>query len=286
MRNIKEKIAKIIPDKIYLKIMYYRIFSKRLDLKHPKSFNEKLQWLKLYDRNPKYTELVDKYEVKSYVSEVIGEEFVIPTIGTWNSLEEIDFDTLPEQFVLKCTHDSGGVVIVKDKDKFDKLRDCKKLEGNLKKNFFYSGREWPYKNVKPRLIAEPYMTNGEQKELADYKLMCFNGKVKCSFVCTDRNSESGLKVTFFDKNWEVMPFERHYPKSTIMIKKPSSYEKMIELAEKLSAGIPFVRVDFYEIDDRPYFGELTFYPGGGFEEFNPEIWDEKLGDWIELPIRK
>lgn len=273
-----------MPDELYLKKVFLYKLGYPLDLQNPQTFNEKLQWLKLYDRNPEYTTMVDKYEVKKYVADKIGEQYVIPTLGVWNSFDEIDFDALPNQFVLKCTHDSGGFVICRDKSNLDIESAKDKINKSLSVNYYYRGREWPYKNVKPRIIAEQYMEDASSDELKDYKLMCFNGKVKCSFVCSERFSEDGLKVTFYDRDWNVMPFERHYPRSQCPIAKPSSYDDMVRLAEQLSKDIPFVRVDFYEVSGKIYFGELTFYPGSGFEEFEPFEWDKTLGSWIRLPI--
>ena len=270
-------------DKFYLKLLYRKKMKRKLNLEEPKTFNEKLQWLKIYDRNLEYTKMVDKNEAKKYVSKIIGEDYIIPTIGVWNNFNEIDFNKLPNQFVLKCTHDSGGIVICKDKAKFNINKAKKIINHSLKRNYFLNTREWPYKNIKPRIIAEKYMVDESGYELKDYKLMCFNGKVKCSFVCSNRNTASGLCVNFYDQNWKPMPFERHYPKNPIEIAKPNHYKKMVELAEKLSKNIPFVRVDFYIIENKIYFGELTFYPGGGMEEFTPEIWDYTLGSWLNLP---
>lgn len=273
-------------DEKYLKKRFNYVFGYKLDLNNPQTFNEKLQWLKLYDRKPDYIKMVDKYEVKDYISQMIGQEYIVPTIGVWERFDDIKFDELPNQFVLKCTHDSGGLVICKDKNNFDLIGARKKIEKSLKYNYFFMGREWPYKDVKPRIIAEKYMENDgndeAQGELTDYKFMCFNGEVKCSFTCHNRYQEGGLKVTFYDRDWNVMPFERHYPRSIEGLPKPSNYEKMIKLAEKLSKGIPFVRIDFYESGGKIYFGEITFYPGSGFEEFTPTTWDYKLGSWIDL----
>lgn len=269
-------------DERFLKKEYYLAMGKTLNLNTPKTFNEKLQWLKLYNREPQYTMMVDKYAVKQYVANKIGSQYIIPTLGVWNHFDEIDFDELPNQFVLKCTHDSGGIVICKDKLKLDKRAAKQKLEYYLKRKYYYVHREWPYKNVKPRIIAEKYMSNDNGEDLNDYKLMCFNGQVKATFVCSDRFSEDGLKVTFYDTNWKRMPFERHYPASKTDIARPKTYDEMLILAEKLAFQIPFVRVDFYEVYGRVYFGELTFFPGSGYEEFTPEEWDKKLGDWINL----
>lgn len=274
---------KWIPDELYLRICYRAVFGKKLNLNNPRTFNEKLQWLKLHDHNPLYTIMADKAEVKKYVSEKIGQEYIIPTIGVWERFEDIDFSKLPDKFVLKCTHDSGGLVICKDKEKLDLDTAKEKIEKCLKRPFFYVGREWAYKNVKPRIIAEALMEEDASEELMDYKLMCFNGQVKCSFVCSQRHTGNGVHVNFYDTEWKEMPFERHYPRSKKIINKPVSYETMVQLAQKLSIEIPFVRVDFYEINERPYFGELTFYPGNGFEEFTPERYDLLLGDWIKLP---
>lgn len=273
---------KKMSDEKYLKMMFKHMLGYELNLNNPQTFNEKLQWLKLYDRNPLYTQMVDKYEVRKYIAETIGEKYLIPLIGVWDKFEEIDFDILPNQFVLKCTHDSGGLVICKDKGKLDIGATKKKINKSLKRNYFYHSREWPYKNVKPRIICEMYMVDELCAELKDYKFMCFNGKVKCSFVCLNRNSPSGLNVDFYDMDWNPMPFERHYPSSGILIPKPKSFNKMVQFAERLSKDIRFVRVDFYEINGQLYFGELTFYPGAGFEEFTPEAYDYLLGSWIQL----
>lgn len=287
MKKILKKLSVIIPNKLYLKIKYYYRFHKKLNIKHPQTFNEKLQWLKLYDKNPKYTKMVDKYEVKKYIKNIIGEKYIIPTIGIYNNFDDIDFNELPKQFVIKCTHDSGGLIICKDRNKLNLKKARKKINSSLKTNYFYNGREWPYKNVSPKVIIEKYMDDNKNTQLNDYKIMCFNGKAKCSFVCTERdNKELGLAVTFFDLNWNRLPFERHYRASDKVIEKPKNYSKMIELSEKLANDIPFVRVDWYEINGKLYFGELTFFPGSGFEEFTPEEWDYKLGDMLELPKKR
>lgn len=271
-----------LPDKLYLKILFKYMLNEKLNLKHPKTFNEKIQWLKLYNRNPEYTKMVDKYEAKKYVASIIGEEHVIPTLGIYDKFEDIDFDKLPNQFVMKCTHDSGGLIIVKNKKNLNIKAAREKIEKCLKRNYFYRGREWAYKNVKPRIIIEKYMIDGNNSDLNDYKLMCFNGKVRCSFVCSERRSNKGLAVDFFDNEWNHLQFRRHYRNLGKEIKCPTCFNEMKILAEKLSENIPFVRVDFYEINNKVYFGELTFYPGNGFEEFIPKIWDEKLGDLISL----
>lgn len=277
----KTPFSHLICDKCYIKMQFKAYTGRKLDIKHPKTFNEKLQWLKLYNRDKKYTEMVDKLLVKDYIARTIGSEYVIKTLGVYDKVEDLDINTLPKQFVIKCTHDSGSVIICKDKESFDFNKAKKKLKKALKRNMFWHGREWQYKNVKPRILVEEYLVE-ETGELKDYKFMCFNGQVKCSFVCSSRFSKEGLHVTFFDREWKVLPFEREFPHVKEGFEKPKNYQTMILLAEKLSSGIPFVRVDFYECDNEIYFGELTFTPGNGVERFSPEEWDLKLGEWIDL----
>lgn len=274
-------------DEDFLRRKFKACMGRELNLDNPKTFNEKLQWLKLYDRKPEYTQMVDKYEVKKLVAEIIGEEYIIPTLGVWDRPEDIDFDTLPNRFVLKCNHNSGlGMFICKDKSKMNVGAVRRALQHGLAQDYYLSCKEWPYKNVPRKIIAEQYMEDAVSTDLRDYKLMCFDGKVKCSFVCSDRHSSDGLHVTFFDKGWNVMPFERSYPAVKEGFPKPLNYEKMVLLAEKLSAGIPFLRVDFYEVNGKVYFGELTFFPGSGLEAFQPEQWDYTLGSWLVLPAEK
>ena len=273
-----------LPDAMYLKGCFRAKMGYKLDLQNPKTFNEKLQWLKLYDRNPAYTQMVDKYAVRDYIKNTIGEEYLIPLLGVWDSFEEIDFDTLPNQFVLKTNHDSGTVIICRDKNSFNIEEARKKITKALSYNYFYPGREWPYKDVIPKIIAEKYMCDSNYDDLIDYKLLCFNGKVMCEFTCTNRRSKSGLNVTFFDREWERLPFERHYPKDLTHISKPESFSKMIDISERIAKDIDcrFVRIDFYEINGKPYFGEFTLYPGSGMEEFTPSKWDLILGSWLRL----
>lgn len=273
-----------LSDEEYIKRRFKAVYKYPLNLENPQTFNEKLQWLKLYDRNPDYTMMVDKYAVRNYIAHKLGKQYLIPLLGVWDDPEDIDFDALPEQFVLKCNHNSGtGMCICRDKSKINIKKIKRELKKGLKQDYYLLGREWPYKNVHRKIVAEQYMKDTNSSELMDYKIMCFNGKAKCSFVCSDRYNGKGLKVTFFDREWNMLPFERHYPKDEHIISKPENYEQMLEFAEKLSANIPFVRVDFYEINGKVFFGELTFFPGGGWEEFSPQSWDYKLGEWIQLP---
>ena len=277
------KTARLWPDRLYLQMLYRLLMHKRLNLKKPLGFNEKLQWLKLYDRKPEHTLMVDKLKVKDYVADLIGEEYIIPTLGVWENAKDVDFNSLPDKFVIKCNHNSGqGLYICKNKSEMNEAEVRSNLQKALETDYFIRFREWPYKDVERRIIAEKYIEDKSSVDgdLKDYKFMCFNGKVHCSFVCSERKTD--LKVSFFDRDWMPMPFERHYPRSNKPIPKPVHYEEMIRLAEALSKGIPFVRVDFYDVEDKIYFGELTFFPGSGFEEFTPEIWDERLGSLINI----
>lgn len=271
-------------DKTYLKIRYYATFKKNLNLQNPQTFNEKLQWLKLNDRKDIYTKMVDKYEAKSYVSKIIGNKYIIPTLGIYNNFDEIDFNKLPNQFVIKCTHDSGGLVIVTDKSKLDIEKSKKKINKSLKRNYYYPGREWPYKNVKPRIIIEKYMKDNSINDLMDYKFFCFNGK--CKFFKIDFNRLTKHQANYYDINGNFLPFGEEIcpPDFSKKLELPVNLKKMINLAEKLSQNITFLRVDFYEINGNIYFGELTFYPASGFGKFEPEEWDLKLGNLIDLSM--
>lgn len=276
-----------IEDKKYLEILYKKVMNKKLDLNNPKTFNEKLQWLKLYDRNPKYNKMVDKFEVKKYVSDIIGQEYIIPTLGVYDRVEDINFEELPDKFVIKCTHDSGSVMICKNKKEFD-INNCKKaLTKELKINYFYQNREWPYKDIKPRVLAEKYMQNKKDQSLKDYKFYCFNGEPKYLYVSEGLEDHSTAKISFFDMNFEFAGFYRDdFRKFDKKPEKPINFEKMKEIAKKLSQEIPFLRVDLYEIEGKIYFSELTFTPCAGFMPFNPEEFDGKLGNLLELPCKQ
>lgn len=257
-----------------------------LDLKDPKTFNEKLQWLKLYYRNPEYVPLVDKYEAKKVVADIIGEEHIIPTLGVWDRFDDIDFDALPDQFVLKCTHDSGGLVVVRDKSKLDIKAARKKINKSLKRNFYWYSREWQYRNIPPRIIAEQYVSNdtdNENGELTDYKFFCFNGEAKAMFIATDRQSGEEVKFDFFDMDFNRLNIKNGHPNSTKEIARPKAFDEMRALAETLSVGMPQVRVDFYEVDGKVYFGEMTFTHHSAVMPFEPDEWNKIFGDWIDLP---
>lgn len=274
------KLFRWLDDEDYLKFSYKITMGKKLNLSDPRTFSEKLQWLKLNNRENLYTTIVDKYAVKQYIANQIGTEYIIPTLGVWDSFEEIEFDKLPNQFVLKCTHDSGGLVVCKDKTTLNVEWARKKINRSLENDFYLVGREWPYKNVPHRIIAEQYMAD----DLRDYKLFCFNGVPRMTLVCSERFTKDGLKEDFYDEAWNHLDVQRpNHGNAILPIERPKQYELMKELAAKLSEKMPFARIDFYEINEKVYFGEITFYPASGFEGFKPEEWDLKLGEWIKLP---
>lgn len=274
-------------DEIFLKKKFKLTIGYDLDLNNPTTYNEKLQWLKLYDRQPLYTTMVDKYAAKKYVADIIGEEYIIPTLGVWDKFEDIDFSTLPDKFVLKCTHDSGGLVICRDKKRLDINAAARKIKRCLKNNYFWLGREWPYKNVKPRIIAEQLLeenndnSTSSETRINDYKIYAFNGTAKIMMVNQDRGSNT--KADYFDEHFNYLDFTWGYSHSEKKPQKPIHFELMVDLASRLSQGIPEVRVDFYEVDGKVYFGELTFFDGSGFDKIEPFEWDQKLGSYIELP---
>lgn len=271
-----------LSDKKFIEYRFLSEMGYKLNLKSPQTFNEKLQWLKLYDRNPEYTKMVDKYEVREYIKEKIGEEYLIPLIGVYDKFDDIDFDKLSNQFVIKCNHDSGGLIICKDKNRLDIETARKKINRSLKTNYYYSGREWPYKNVKTKILIEKYMEDSNKSDLIDYKLFCFNGIPKIVLVCSERFSSSNMCETWFDMNWKLIDMTESGHRVDSTISKPKQLKKMVELSKKLSKNIPFIRVDWYEIGDKLYFGELTFYPASGFEKFEPKEWNKKIGDMLSI----
>jgi hypothetical protein len=258
--------------------------NKKLNLKSPKSFNEKLQWLKIHDRHPIYMDMVDKYTAKEFVAKRIGKEHIIETYGVWNRFEDIDFDSLPNQFVLKCTHDSAGYVICKNKDEFDFNYARKKITKCLKRNFYYVGREWPYKGLKPRVIAEKYMEDHTLHELRDYKIFTFNGVPRIMHLVSNRqNAAEETYGDFFDMDYKHIDLTMGHPNAPCCPEKPQNFEKMKEFTAILAEGTIHLRVDFYEVDGQLYFGELTFYQDSGISPIEPKEWDGILGEWIDIP---
>ena len=287
MKNLIKKLSRILPDKLYIQLAYFWRMKKFPNLRNPKTFNEKLQWLKLYDRKPEYAQMVDKYEAKRYVAEKIGEEYIIPALGVWEKFEEIDFDALPDQFVLKCTHDSGGLVICKDKQTLNKKEAEEKINNSLKENYYYHSREWPYKNVKPRIIAEKYIEDHKKKgrNLDVYKIFCFGGKpMIIQAIQNDKTKEE--TIDYYDTNWNCLRLRQNYPNSTTPLDKPPQLQRILEIAGALSQGHSFLRVDLYDVDDKIWFSELTFYSDSGMAKFEPKEWDYRLGQWLILPKPK
>lgn len=278
----QKRIIKISDEK-YLKMYYYVIMGKKLNLSNPKTFNEKLQWLKINNKNSNYTELVDKYLVKEYISNKLGKEYVIKTLGVYNCFDEINFEKLPEKFVIKCTHDSGGIVVVRNKKELNIKEARKKITKCLKRNFYYIGLEYPYKDVVPKIIVEEYMEDKNQNLLIDYKFFCFNGEPKFFSVSQGMEDHSTSLMSYLDLEYNTLPFIRKdYKPFDCLPTKPKNFDKMIDISKKLSKDMIFVRVDLYEINQKIYFSELTFFPSGGTNFFNPEDADAKLGNLINL----
>lgn len=284
MNSIVRKIRKLLrwmPDKLYLQIMYFYHFKKFINFKHPLSFNEKLQWLKIHDRKPEYTIMVDKIEAKDYVAKIIGKQYIIPTIAVYDSISEIDVGKLPEQFVMKCNHDSKSVFICKSKKMFDFKNACSMLHNALQRNGYYYGREWPYKRVNPRILVEKYMGD----DLIDYKIQCFHGKVNNIMACVGRNTNKGPFFYYFDREWNYLPYSKQIDPTFSDYKSimPKSLDEMIVIAERLSKGLIQLRVDLYEINGAIYFGELTFFSQSGFDTTITQEADLIMGQQLKLP---
>ena len=275
---------RFLDDKTYLSLMYFSIYKKKINLKNPKLFSEKLQWLKLYDRSPLYTKMVDKYEAKKYVANIIGEEYIIPTLGVWDKFDDIDFNKLPSHYVLKCTHDSGGLVICRNHD--INIESAKqKIENSLHTDYYWLFREWPYKNVKPRIIAEKFLDNGING-LIDYKFYCFNGEPKFLYVSKGLEDHRTARISFLNLDWTFANYHRDdYAEFETLPPKPINYETMLNIARKLSSGIKFLRVDLYEVDNHVYFSELTFSPNSGFMTFRDEETDAEIGSLLDISGR-
>lgn len=280
---------KFLPDELWTKMMYKIRLGRKLNLKNPVTYNEKLQWLKLNYYNPLYTQLADKYEVRKYITNKIGERYLIPLIGVYDEFDDICFEKLPNQFVIKCTHDSGGLVICKNKSELDIVQTKRKIEKSLKRNYYNVSREWVYRDIKPRIIIEKYMENENKKGLIDYKFFCFNGTPKFLYVSEGLEDHSTARISFLNMNFQFERFQRkdYKPFNDISeVFKPVNYDKMVKLARELSENFPFVRVDFYEIKGKIYFSEFTFFPCLGMLPFEPEEWDRIIGDWLTLPEKK
>ncbi|MCG5102603.1 ATP-grasp fold amidoligase family protein [Oceanobacillus alkalisoli] len=277
-------LLNFLPDKAYIKLVYYLKMKKKLDLNDTKEYNEKLQWLKLYDRKPYYEKIVDKYEVREIIKNKIGEDYLTPIYGIWENFDDIDFSELPSKFVIKCTHDSGGVVICEDKNSFNIQRARKKINKSMNRNYFWRGREWPYKNLKPRIICEQFIEQDDGEELRDYRFFCFNGEPKFISVDFSITDKSRTRRNLYDLDWNLMDEEMSYPKElNINVNKPNKLEEMIELSKILSSDIPHVRVDFYYVGGKIRFGEMTLFHQSGLGEIRPAKFNKKMGSWLKLP---
>lgn len=278
------RLVYVLPDKWYIFFRFKNRVGYWPHLNHPRTFNEKLQWLKLNDRHAEYTQMVDKIDAKKYVASIIGDKYIIPTLGVWNSVDEIEWDKLPNQFVIKVSSDSGGIVVCKDKQTLDIEKAKEKLTNGWGKNYYVHNKEYPYRDLTPRIIAEEYKEDESGYELRDYKIFCFNGEPKILFVASDRQKAGeDTKFDFFDLNWNHLPFTNGHPNSKEFIAKPKNFEEMLEIAKKLSVGIPQVRIDLYNCNGQIYFGEITFFHWSGMTAFDPIEWDFKLGKMIKLP---
>lgn len=273
-----------IPDALYLRLYYLVATGKQLHLNPPRTFNEKIQWLKLYDRRPDYTIIADKIAAKDYARQRIGERHIIPTLFTYKKTSEIDFDKLPEQFVLKCTHDSGSVIVCKDKAHLDRKTAIEKLNNSLQSPYFYKAREWAYRHISPKIICEPLLKSSTGDTLSDYKIYCFGGTPKLIHVDIDRFGHH--RKNFYTTKWQQLNLEITFPCADTEILCPAELDKMLQMAATLAEGFPFMRVDFYDADGCLYFGELTPYPGAGKSRIKPDKWDLEMGTWIKLPHTK
>ena len=274
--------AGLVPDRLYIKMIAKGKLGYSINLNNPQTFNEKLNWLKLYNRNPLYTKLADKLAVKEIVASKVGEQHVVKNLGSWNKFDEINFDKLPNQFVLKCTHDSSGAVICKDKSQFDKEAAREKIISALKLNYFYACREWPYKNIPHRIIADELLDDHSGKELNDYKFWCFDGKPTYMY-CTIKTEKDGIYENFYDMDFKPALINHGWPRRMPEFNKPAAFEEMKDLAAKLSKGIPFVRIDFFYVGGKVFFGEYTFFDWAGLQPFESYNQDLELGKYIVLP---
>lgn len=282
--NVLCQCVGILPDKLFIKWHFRLLLGYKLDLKHPKTFNEKLQWLKFNDIRPEYTKMVDKVEAKDYVQSIIGSKYIIPTLGIWDSVDKIDWESLPEQFVVKSTGDSGGVVVCKDKQKLNIEEAKKKLQTLGSRDYTAISKEYPYKNVPHRYIAEAYVEDESGYELKDYKIFCFDGEPRFLFVATGRQQHD-TRFDFYDLDFNHLPVLNGHANADVWPVKPENFDEMLEVARKLSQGIPHVRVDLYNVRGKIYFGELTFFHWSGMVPYEPQEWDYRFGEYLKLPNR-
>ena len=285
LRRQAIRAARILPDHIYIKLQYHSILGKWPNIEHPHSFNEKLQWIKIHDRKPEFTMMADKLRAKEFVADLLGNQYIVPTYAVWDKVEDIDLDKLPDKFVIKCNHDSGSVVVCRDKSVFDEVKMHDKLSAAMKKNGFWYGREWPYKNIKRQIFAEEYLEDSQSTKIRDYKFFCFNCVPKFVYISEGLEDHSTANIAFYDFEGNEMPFHRddykQFENQPIM---PQTMNLMVELSKKIAENVPspFVRIDFYSVNGRVYFSEITFTPCSGYMPFSPRLWDYKVGEWLDL----
>ena len=288
MNKLIRKILKFFPDKLFLQVYFLKNMKRFINFKSPKTFNEKIQWMKVYDRKPLYTKIADKYEVREHVSNVLGEQYLIPIYGVYDDFSEIDFAKLPNQFVIKCTHDSGSVVVCRDKSNFDMNLAKAKIDAGMQRNAYDYAREWQYKNIKPRIIIEKYLEQDDGETIIDYKFFCFNGEPKFFYVSQGLENHATARISFYDLDGKRMPFERSDYEGFEKDKLPIHKDEMIEIARKAASAIPspFLRVDLYEINGKIYFSEFTLHPCSGVMPICPNEWDTKIGEWLVLEKKR
>lgn len=282
---LRKPIGCLLSDKQFVKLLYYLNFGRKCDLKNPSTFNEKIQYLKLYNRKQVYTIMADKYLCKEYVGNLIGSKYVVPLVAVFNSTSEINIEELPSKFVIKTTHGCGGMIIQKGNGSIDYSSRFKELEKSLRSNYYNIGREWPYKNIKPRIIVEELLEDPSRDQIIVYKFFCFNGVPFIVQVIQDDKKETET-IDYFDMEWNLLDLKQNFPNSENHLSKPYSFDEMKDIAARLSIGFPFLRVDLYEVNRRIYFSEFTFFSDNGTKRFEPECWDSILGEKIDLSLIK
>ena len=278
--SIKTSILKRMPTKMYLRLQYFKNYRQWLHINHPKTYAEKLAYLKVYEYDPRLSQLVDKYRVRRYVADKIGEDHLVPLIGVYKDVTEIPWDQLPESYVLKCNHDSGSTILHRSNEGFDKEHAIDVLSKHLKNNLYYYAREYPYKEVSPLVVCEEFLDDGKNLTPNDFKIMCFSGEPK--FIILDQNRFVDHHRDIYDISWNKLDISTDHPQTSLIQDKPAKLDDMLDIARSLSKGFKHVRVDLYLIGERIYFGELTFCPWGGVIKFKPDKWNYTFGELINI----
>ena len=285
LKKQAKRISRILPDSAYIRLQYHSILGEWPNIDNPSSFNEKLQWIKIHDRKPEYTMMADKLRAKEFVAGLIGNEYIVPTYAVWDKVEDIDINILPDTFVIKCNHDSGSVVVCRNKAELDKEKMMNKLNAAMKRNGFWYGREWPYKNIKRQIFAEKYLEDSENKKIRDYKFFCFNCVPKFVYISEGLENHATANIAFYDFEGNELPFHRDdFKQFDIQPKIPQTMSLMVELSSRIAQSVPspFVRTDFYSVNGKVFFSEITFTPCSGYMPIAPREWDRKIGEWLDL----